>query len=164
MQDTITRYASGIADVGDQTALLPILKAIGDRMSSQALGSAGLAVATTATSFKIANTTPYIAGGKHVTKAATDNIAFTTVFTITANSYNVACVFADAAGTITTVNGGEATTAAGVTFPQPLAGQAMLGYMLITHTSTFTANTTALSTATTVYVNTVGAVDPTILP
>ena len=41
--------------------------------------------------------------------------------------------------------------------------KALIGFLLITHSSTFTGGTTALDTATTVYVSPIGAFDPTIL-
>jgi Lhr-like helicase len=52
---------------------------------------------------------------------------------------------------------------AGVKFPEFPEGKTLVGFLIITHSSTFTGGTTALDTATTVYVSPVGAFDPNIL-
>ena len=163
MQDTITRHLAGVASSGDKAALLPILKAIGDRMSSQATSTAGLVISSTTTKAKTgAAAFQGVANGVPVTiAAATDMPALTG--TITAGSYNVYCFFIDSASTVTVAQGTEATTLAGVKFPEFPEGKALVGYLIITYASTFTGGTTALSTATTVYVSPVGAFDPNIL-
>ena len=53
---------------------------------------------------------------------------------------------------------------ANIKFPQVPENKAMLGFIIVTYASTFTGGSTALDTATTVYVNTIGAVEPNILP
>jgi len=40
--------------------------------------------------------------------------------------------------------------------------KAIVGYLMITYASAFTGNTTALDTATTLYISPVGAFDPSI--
>ena len=81
--------------------------------------------------------------------------------TITAAKYNVYCFFIDSASVVTVAQGPEGATLAAVKFPPFPVGKALVGYLVITYASTFTGNSTALDTATTVYVSPVGAFDPT---
>ena len=69
----------------------------------------------------------------------------------------------DAAGTVTARFGTEGTAIGRVKFPDFPLDRALVGFLLITHSSAFTGGTTALDTATTVYVSPVGPFDPTIL-
>jgi hypothetical protein len=59
--------------------------------------------------------------------------------------------------------GTEGAAIAGIKVPDFPVDKALVGFLLITHSSTFTGGTTALDTATTVYCSPVGAFDPTVL-
>lgn len=161
--DTITRYLQNVADGKDRLALLTVFKALGDRYSSVATTSAGLVIKAGTSTLAKTGATPFqgFANGVPVTiAAATDMPALTG--TITANKFNVYCFFIDSASTVTVAQGTEGATLAAVVFPPFPQGKALVGYLIITHSSTFTGGTTALDTATTVYVSPVGAFDPAI--
>jgi hypothetical protein len=82
---------------------------------------------------------------------------------ITAASYNVFCFFIDSASVVTSAMGTEATTLAGVDFPTFPLGKALVGYLVVTYASAFVGGTTALDTATTVYVSPIGPFNPNAL-
>jgi len=163
MQATISQYLAGMANESARYALTPILRALGDRMASQATSTAGLVISSTTTKAKIGSVAfAGIANGVPVAIAAgTDMPAL--VGSITAGSYNVFCFFIDSASTVTVAMGKEGTTLAAVKFPKFPEGKALVGYLVVTYASAFVGGTTALSTATTVYVSPVGAVNPNII-
>lgn len=139
----------------------PALRTLYDRLSSQITATGGLAIKVGGSALaKTVNTVTFVAGGVHGSLAAADMPALTGL-TITANRFNVAVFYVNAAGTTSVKFGTEGATAGAVKFPEAPVGSASIGYLLITHSSTFTGGTTALDTATTVYVNTVGMFDPT---
>ena len=165
MRNTITQYLSSIGSGTDKAALQALLQVIASRLNTVATATAGLVIKagggvlakTGAAAFR------GTVGGRAVTSAAGVDMPALTGLVITANKFNVACFFIDAAGTVTVAFGTEGGTAAAVVFPDFPTDKALVGYLLITHSSTFTGNTTALDTATTVYHSPVGAFDPTIL-
>lgn len=161
--DTITRYLANVADAKDRLALMTLFKALGDRYSSVATSTAGLVIKAGGGVLTKIGAVAYqgVANGIPVTiAAATDMPALTG--TITANSFNVYCFFIDSASAVTVAQGTEGTTLAKVVFPQFPVGKALVGYLIITHSATFTGNTTALDTATTNFVSPVGAFDPAV--
>jgi len=164
MQDNVKMICTSMPQGAPRRELEIMLSAIADRMSSQATSGAGLEIAGTTTLAQIGSATTFhgVAGGVPVTIAAgTDMPAL--VGSITANSFNVFCFFIDSASTVTVAMGTEGTTRARVVFPPFPPKKALVGYLVITHSSTFVGGTTVLSTATTQYVSPVGAFDPTIL-
>lgn len=163
MQNSISQYLEGIPNTQMQNAVRPVLNAIGDRVSTQSLTSAGLVIKHGGSAkAKIGASAYYgVVKGKLVTvDGEVDMPALSG--TITAGKYNVFCFFIDSASTVTSVKGIEGAAIGNVVFPSIPEGKAMIGFLLITYASTFTGGTTALDTATTVYVNTVGAFDPSI--
>lgn len=167
MLDTMTRFLAGVSDGLTRRALRPILNALVQRFGSAALNSAGLVIkAGGSTLAKIGASDFYaVANGVLVKIAAATDMPALTGINITANSFNVVCFFVDAAGTVTAVAGTEGTAIGSVKFPTPPDGKALIGFLLITHSSTFTGGTTALDTATTVYFNAsaTGSPDPSML-
>lgn len=167
MLDTLTRYLSNVGSMADRNGLRQILTPIADRLSSQATATAGLVI--TATSGKYVPKTGSaafqgIASGVPVTIAGgTDMPTPSPALVITAGKYNVICYFIDSASVVTYAMGTEGAALANVVFPQFPQGKALVGYIIVTYASTFTTGTTALDTATTVYVSPVGAMDPSIL-
>ena len=168
MLDTITRYLSAIPAETDRRALLTVFKAIGDRLSCQSHSSAGLEIAaggSTVAQVGSGSTWHGVVQGISLTKAAgTDMPALSG--TITAASFNVFCFFIDSAGTVTSAMGTEGTTRALLKFPAIPEGKAMIGYLVVTKSDgAFTGGTTALDAAnvTTLYVNVLGAFDPSVL-
>lgn len=163
MIDTLPAVLNGVPGGLARDNLSKILRPIVDRYSSQATSTAGLVI--TATSGKKvpkigAVAFAGVANGVPVAIAAgTDMPAL--VGNITAGSYAIYCFFIDSASTVTVAKGAEGTTLAKARFPQFPEGKALVGYIIVTYASAFTADTTALDTATTVYVSPVGAFDPT---
>lgn len=163
MQNSISQYLEGIPNTQMQNAVRPVLNAIGDRVSTQSLTSAGLVIKTGGSALAKTGASAYygVVKGKLVTVGAGVDMPALSG-TITAGKYNVFCFFIDSASTVTSVKGIEGAAIGKVVFPSIPEGKAMIGFLLITYASTFTGGTTALDTATTVYVNTVGAFDPSI--
>lgn len=164
MPTYVNQQLAAMDSQNEQAALRPLLNALADRMSSQATSTAGLVIKagggvlakTGAAAFAgVANGVPV------AIEASTDMPELTG--TITANKFNVYCFFIDSASVVTVAQGTEGATLAAVKFPPFPVGKALVGYLVITYASTFTGNSTALDTATTVYVSPVGAFDPTIL-
>lgn len=164
MLDSITRYLSNIANPIDKQAVRQVVLPMGDRLSSQATSTAGLAIGTTNTTSQI-GAAPFagVASGFPIAIAAATLMPSLIGLSITAGSYNVFCYFVDAASVLTVVMGTEGTTLGKVAFPQFPQGKALVGYLVVTYASQFVGGTTPLSTATTVYVSPVGAFDPTIV-
>lgn len=116
---------------------------------------------------KTVNTISYQINGVFYTKGAADMAALSG--TVTNAKFNVFCFYVNAAGTLTTRMGTEATTKAAVVFPAHVAGTVMIGHVLINPTGTgnFVGGTTALDDATVapnaVYTNTLGGFIPGII-
>lgn len=165
MLNTVAQQINAMTAIGDENALRPVLNAIADRMSSQALTSAGLVIK--ASSGVVAKTGASIfyavADGKHVAIAAGTDMPALTGLSIGAGKFNVAVFYVDSAGTTSVGFGTEGASAAAVKFPQTPEKKAIIGYLMITYASAFTGNSTALDTATTLYISPIGAFDPSIL-
>lgn len=163
MQNTVSQTLAGLQGEGTRYALTPVIRAIADRLSSQITATGGLAIKAGGSALaKTVNTVTYVANGIHGSLAAADMPALTGL-SISAGKYNVAVFYVNSTGTTSVRFGVEGATAAKVLFPTPPEGSACIGYLLITYASAFTGGTTALDTATTVYVNTVGPFDPSIV-
>lgn len=169
MTDTVTRWLSNVKDEGSRAGIRVPMIAMADRLSSCMTQSAGLIIKAGAST--LAKTSSLTVGGvcSGVVKgipvsiaAATDMPALTGL-SITAASFNVACFFIDSDSVVTVAFGTEGTTLAKVVFPPFPVGKALVGYLSITHSSTFTGGTTALDTATTIFCSPTGAIDPSIL-
>lgn len=165
MIDTMTRYLSAIKENHWRRAVRNVALPLIDRYSSQPLKTAGLVIkAGGGTLAKIGAVDFYASvQGVLVTIAAATDMPALTGINITAANYNVACFFVDSASVVTIAAGTQGATLAAVVFPQFPQGKALVGFLIITYASTFTGGTTALDTATTVYVSPVGPFDPTVL-
>lgn len=164
MTDTIQRWLQSVDALADQYALRNILFPIGDRMSSCALSTAGLVIKAggSALTKTGAADSYYIANGVLVKIASgTDMPAL--VGSITAAKFNVFMFFIDSAAVVTAAMGTEGAAIANVKFPPIPLNKAIVGFLIVTHSSTFVGGTTALDTATTVYQSPIGAFDPTII-
>ena len=165
MQNTVLQCLQLVGSGNDRRAQSQLLEPVVGTLNTQALTTAGLVIkAGTSTLAKTGAAAFYaIVGGRLLTIAGSTDMPALTGLTITANSFNVACFFVNSSGTVSVKFGTEGTSLGRVKFPDFPLGQALVGFLIITHSSTFTGGTTALDTATTVYVSPLGAVDPTIL-
>ncbi len=162
MNNTVTQQIGAVGQLNVESALRPVLVGVADRLSSQIFNTGGLAIKAGGSALaKTVNTVYAVANGKYVALSAADMPALTGL-NISAGAYNCAVFYVDSAGTTSVQFGREASSAAGVTFPETPQGKAIIGFLMITYASAFTGGTTALDTATTVYVNTMGAFDPSI--
>lgn len=165
MLDTMTRLLAGITSSQDRTALRRILRSLVDRYSSQPLTSAGLVIHGSASTLAKTGSADFYASVQGILvkiAAATDMPALTGI-NIGAGAFGVACFFVDNAGVVTAAGGTPGATLGAVVFPTPPDGKALVGFLIITYASAFTGGTTALDTATTVYVSPLGPFDPTVL-
>ena len=165
MQNTLLQHLALISAGRDKQALQPIAEAVAKVFNTRAITTAGLVIKAGASALAKTGSAAFYAtvGGRLVTIAGSTDMPALTGLTITANSFNVACFFIDSAGTVTVRFGTEGTALGRVKFPDFPLAQALVGFLIITHSATFTGGTTALDTATTVYVSPIGAFDPTIL-
>lgn len=166
MQNTIQQYLANISASRDKEVLQTLMQYVARQANTVAVRAAGLEIASGGSALaQVGSTSTFVAtvGGRYVSIAAGTDMPALTGLSITANAFNVACFFVNSAGTVVMRAGTEGTTAARVKFPDFPVDMALVGFLLITHSSTFTGGTTALDTATTVYVSPVGAFDPTFL-
>ena len=166
MTDTIQQWLETIPISGKgRFNLLNILGSIGDRYSSCAISSAGLAIkAGGSTLAKTGSAvTNLVANGIPVAIAASTDMPALTGINVTAASFRIVCFFIDSASVVTVAAGTEGTTLALCTWPAFPAGKALVGSLTITHSSAFTGGTTPLDTATTTYNSPTGAWDPSVL-
>ena len=164
MTATIQQWLESITTGTDRFSLLQVLGSIGDRFSSCAISSAGLAITSggSTTASTGSAVTNLIANGIPVAIAASTAMP-ALVGTITAASFNVFCFFIDSASVVTVAMGTEGTTLAKVVYPAFPAGKALVGVLTVTYASTFTGGSTPLDTATTTYNSPTGAWDPSVL-
>lgn len=162
-RDTLVRYLSGVSDAKTKMAVEACLEAVFDRMASVGLtistpvissGSAVTAKMGAADSYLVAN-------GILIKIAASTTLPVLTGINAGANQFNIACFFVDQGGTVTALGGTPGATLAATKFPQFPKGKALVAFLLITNgASVFTGNTTALDTATTIYMGGNEGFDP----
>ena len=165
MLNTFLQHLSAISAGKDRQALQPIVEAIAREFNTVAVTTAGLVIKAGTSALAKTGSAAFYAtvGGRLVTIAGSTDMPALTGLNISASAFNVACFFIDSAGTVTVRFGTEGTAIGRVKFPDFPLDRALVGFLLITHSSAFTGGTTALDTATTVYVSPVGPFDPTIL-
>ena len=165
MLDTLRRYLQAFGDIRERTAVGTPLAALVDRYSSCALNSAGLAIKAGGSALAKSGAADFyaVANGVLVKITASTDMPALTGINITAAYFNVVCFYIDSGGTVTAAQGTEGSTLGAVVFPQPPEKKALVGFLIITYASAFTGGTTPLDTATTVYVNSLSALDPTVL-
>ena len=165
MRDTIARYLMKIGAANDRETFSVLFQELASNANTMALTTAGLVIkAAASTLAKTGAADCYISVGGALVKivAGTDMPALTGL-TITAASFNVACFFVSSAGTVSALFGTEGTAVGTVKWPNFPVDKALVGILLITHSSTFTGGTTALDTANTAYISPPNGFDPTFL-
>lgn len=165
MQDTLVRWLQAFADIRERTAVRKPLEALCDRYSSCPISQHTLAITSGgATTAKVTTSDYYgVANGVLVKIASGTNLPALTGINITATFFNVVCFYIDSAGVVTAAAGTQGATLGAVVFPQPPKFKALVGILIITYASAFTGGSTALDTATTVYLAPDAAFDPTVL-
>lgn len=167
MFDTFIRYLAGVPGEREQRSIRAALDPTVNRMSSQAMNAAGLVISSGgATTAKTGVSDCYlVANGVGVKVAAATTLPALIGITAAQNSFVWVMFFVDQAGVVTVAGGTPGTTLAKAGWPQLPHSKALLGTLLITNTGgAFTGGTTALDTATTVYIDAKsGAFDPTVL-
>lgn len=168
MQDTLSRYLSGVPDGSARLSLRNALAPAFDRMSSKQLNSAGLTGAAVAVPSTGGTACHAICQG--VLRSITGSTAMTALSgTVTNAKFNVYVYYIDSGGTLTTVMGTEGATLAAVVIPVVPVGKAVIGFTIINPTGTgnFVGGTTLFNDATVVpnavHVSVVGSFDPSIL-
>ena len=165
MTATIQQWLESISIGTDRFSLLQILGSIGDRYSSCALTSAGLAITSGGSTTASIGSNPcvVIANGITVSIPNATVLPALTGINFTAGQFIIVCFFCDSAGVLTVAGGGAGATLAAATWPAFPAGKALVGFLTITYASAFTGGTTPLDTATTTYNNPLTAFDPSVL-
>lgn len=169
MQNTIAQYLMAVNAPTDRYNLQAPLNAIGDRMGSQSLSSAGLSIKTAASPIvKTGAAIYYGIANQRLLSIAVNTDLPALVGTVANATFNVFVFYTDQTNTRTTAIGTASTTLLGVRFPSTPLGSAILGFIIVNPTGTgpFVGGTTALDDATVVpnvaYINTQGAFDPSI--
>lgn len=166
MLGTLTQWLAEFGDVRQRNGIRNWALPIVDKTSSQALQSAGMLISSGgATTAKTGSSDTYcVVQGTLVKIPASTTLPVLTGINAAQNAFQVALFYVDVAGTRTVLGGTANATLGLVTFPQSPQGKALFGMLIITNTGgVFTGGTTALDTATTVYINIIGDVDPTVL-
>lgn len=165
MLDTMTRYLQDVPEARSRHALRRVIGTLIDRYSSQPLTSAGLVIKAGGGVLTKTGAADFYAtaAGVLVKIAASTDMPSLVGVNITAGAFNVVCFFIDNAGVVTLAAGSQGATLGAVTWPQFPVRKALIGFLIITNAGAFTGGTTALDTATTVYVSPLGAFDPTAL-
>ena len=138
-----------------------LTRAFNDLYSRQCLTSAGLAVGTTTTKFKLGNATYAVVGGTTVLVASADGPALTG-YNLTSGQAGGFVVTVDSAGTIYALGITAAASIGGIVYPAVPVGQAVVGLALIntTNAATFTGGTTLMNASNVTYVNVIGPFYP----
>lgn len=154
-RDTLTRWLINVADPKSQLALRTILEPLFDRMSSVGLTiSTPVISAGASPSAKMGAADSYfVVNGILVKIAASTALPALTGANAAQNSFIIVCFFVDSAGALTMLYGVAGTTLAKATWPQFPKGKALIATVIITNAGgAFVGGTTALDTATTVYI------------
>lgn len=165
MIDTMTRFLEAVRDRKTAYAVRKAFESAIDRLSSQPLTSAGLVIHGGGSTLAKTGTSAFYAAvaGVLVKIAASTDMPALTGCNAAAGAFNVACFYVNGAGVVKMLPGTQGATLGAVVFPAPTKNQALVGFLVITYASAFTGGTTALDTATTVYVSPLAGFDPTAL-
>ena len=165
MIDTMTRFLAGVNPPATSFFLRKIIEPLVDRCSTHPLISANLVITGAGgTAAKIGATDFYASCGGILVKIAAGTVMpALTGINIAANAFNVVSFFVDSVGVVTLGSGTAGPTLARVVLQAPPLRKATVGLLIITSASPFVGGTTALDTATTVYISPTGAFDPTVL-
>lgn len=135
-----------------------------DGSVTQNLVNGGLAIHGAASALaKTVNAIYAVVDGTLVTLGAADLPALTG-FNVSAGKYGVCLFLIDAFGNVSIAySDGTAAAIGNIAFPTIPTGKACIGFIIVTNAGAFTGGTTALDTATTVYVNVTGDFNPGLI-
>lgn len=139
-----------------------VLRAFNDLFSRQCLSSAGLAVGTTTTKFKLGNAIYVAINGVTQLVASADGPVLTG-YNLTSAQVGGFVVTVDTGGVINALPIQPAAALNGIGYPVVPPTQAVVGLVLIntTNAATFTGGTTLMNASNVAYVNIVGPFNPT---
>lgn len=167
---TVNQSLESMPSEGGRRAVAAPLKSMAYALSSQSLQSGALRISGgSASPLAQTNAIYYgVANGKLVKIASAVNMP-ALVGTVANGMFNVFAFRVNSAGVTSVVLGAAASTLQGVAFPAANEGTATIGMLIINPTGTgaFVGGTTNLDDATVVpnavFLNTLGAFDPTII-
>lgn len=164
MSANIERRLASFSNPSHKRGLEKLFQPAIDGSLTQALNSAGLVITGAGgTTAKIGASDFYaIVDGKLVKIAASTSMPALTGLNQSAGVFNVYCFFVDVSGNVTVKQGRESAAIGTVQWPDFPSGQSLIGILLITYASAFTGGTTALDTATTVYLSPTGDLFPSL--
>lgn len=169
MNYKLSTYFSRWAESKQRSQLLEVFGDIADTLSCQMFTTAGLAIKAGGSALaKAATACRGIVKGNPILIAANTDMAALSG-TVANATFNVFAFDINSAGTLTTTMGTAGASYAAVKFPPKKKEQTRIGFVVINPTGTgdFVGGTTALDDATVVpnavYVNLMGAYDPSLL-
>lgn len=170
--ENLSQLMGALPDKGSATLLYRALEGVYDRLSCQTLSTPGLAVKADGSLLVKAGTAfRAIVDGKLVYKAANTDMPVLSG-TVNIAQFNVFCFFIDSGGTMTSAMGREGADIASIVFPPIPKKKAMIGFIILEGgaanafigndaTSGVLGTTVTTYANSCIYVNTVGAFDPT---
>lgn len=166
----LQQYINGIKAPDLNRAIATPLRHVANPLSSQTLASAALRIkGGSASALVQTNAVSYYLAGGVLVKVATSTDLAALSGTVTNALFGGWAHYIDSAGTTTSVYLGQGSTLSRVTFPEQSLSKALIGLTLVNPTGTgdFVGGTTVLDDATVVpnvaFINTLGAVDPSVL-
>lgn len=125
-----------------QGALFNWMTEVNSRLNAITKGSVtlsgALAIGADNTTFKTAATVTGVVNGVVFTKAATDNVAFSSTDNLAISTYTKILVTVNASGTVATVKGNSAATSAAALLPAAASGYIPIGAIEIACDATHT--------------------------
>lgn len=170
MKAPVAQIIQSVPAITERLALTELFNGVADQFSCRSLITPGLAIKTGGSTLVKTGAADWygLVKGKLVKKtAATDMPALSG--TVVNATFNVYVFDVDSAGTVTSSMGVAGATLAAVKFPDLKKEQTRLGFIIVNPTGTgnFVGGTTALDDATVVpnvvYINYVGAADPSFV-
>ena len=164
IQNNLERRLASVTNPWQKRSLEMLLGPVVDGSVTLNLVSGGLAIkAGGGVLVKTVAATYTIVDGVLLSVAAADMPALTG-FNVAAGKYGVCMFVVDQFGTVSNIySDGNAASLGTIQFPSIPTGKACIGFIIVTYASAFTGGTTALDTATTVYVNVTESFNPGLI-
>lgn len=164
IRDNLERWLKAFKDIRQEYGLRFLMGPMIDGSVSQNLVSGALAIVGAGSALAKTTATIYAAVDGTLVTIAAGNMPALTGFNVGAGKYGVCLFLTDNAGNLSTLySDGTAASLGAIVFPAIPTGRACIGFIIVTGAGAFTGGTTALDAVTTVYVNTVGDLNPGII-